>query len=101
MVSSPFFDRFGEAGRFSPSSRGGASHGLGLICGLGFWPLLVPQLLVRLLQLLHSVQQLANHSPQRLNQRRPLLGPYLGKLRLHASRLPNSSLDSCASVQSY
>src|SRR5437762_2929477 len=81
------------------------SHGLRLRgfenAGLDirFWLLslelsdLVTQLLVGLLELADAIQKFTNHPQQRLDQRRPFLGPNLGKLHLHASQCTKPTRD--------
>src|SRR5438874_12048409 len=81
------------------------SHGLRLRgfenAGLDirFWLLslelsdLVTQLLVGLLELADAIQKFTNHPQQRLDQRRPFLGPNLGQLHLHASQCTKPTRD--------
>src|SRR5438105_4748660 len=78
----------------------------GLDIGTRLLPLengdLVPQLLDSLFQLLDAVLLDTNDPQQRLNQRRPFLGPNLGKLQLHASQiLETRPAFSCAKIRGY
>ena len=45
------------------------------------------------LELLDAVQQLSNEGQQGLYEGRPLFGPNLGKLHLHASQCTNTTAD--------
>src|SRR5207249_3089994 len=54
---------------------------------------LIAQLQDGFFELLVPVQQDLNDCQERLNQRRPLLGPNLGKLHLHASQCRKSTPD--------